>query len=87
MALDLQRYKFESNSQPMTASAVSLPRCVIPCKDTNLKAIHNVDPMMITQALGCVIPCKDTNLRAIHNTMPSTGSSPYDVLYLAKIQI
>ena len=37
----LQRYKFESNSQPLGNYKVNLPRCQISCKDTNLKAIHN----------------------------------------------
>ena len=37
----MQRYKFESNSQP-TSATKSVPLCCnIRCKDTNLKAIHN----------------------------------------------
>ena len=36
------------------------------CKDTNLKAIHNV---LICISFLCVlfVHCKDTNLKAIHN--------------------
>ena len=38
----IQRYKFESNSQLLTASCTSVSRCIIWYKDTNLKAIHNI---------------------------------------------
>ena len=37
----LQRYKFESNSQPIDVLFVQGGGCQISCKDTNLKAIHN----------------------------------------------
>ena len=37
----VQRYKFESNSQPYTASSVIQRSCCNQYKDTNLKAIHN----------------------------------------------
>ena len=37
------------------------------CKDTNLKAIHNLDDASILQAV-LFVHCKDTNLKAIHNT-------------------
>ena len=35
------------------------------CKDTNLKAIHNVGHDFLFRAL--FVHCKDTNLKAIHN--------------------
>ena len=38
----LQRYKFESNSQQLMMNIVSELSCQISCKDTNLKAIHNI---------------------------------------------
>ncbi len=72
----LQRYKFESNSQRLHGPREPAAGCVIPCKDTNLKAIHNDHGLQHTHNrkeegeithLGCVIPCKDTNLKAIHN--------------------
>ena len=37
----IQRYKFESNSQPLLWRATSIACCIIRYKDTNLKAIHN----------------------------------------------
>ena len=37
----IQRYKFESNSQPDGNLNVPQRGCVIRYKDTNLKAIHN----------------------------------------------
>ena len=41
MCNTMQRYKFESNSQLNLGRGVAIVGCVIPCKDTNLKAIHN----------------------------------------------
>ncbi len=41
LCLPMQRYKFESNSQPILTSSTALFSCVYLCKDTNLKAIHN----------------------------------------------
>ena len=38
----IQRYKFESNSQPIDKYRHYLRGCVIRYKDTNLKAIHNL---------------------------------------------
>ena len=40
MCFTLQRYKFESNSQPVVAVRGRWRGCALPCKDTNLKAIH-----------------------------------------------
>ena len=37
----IQRYKFESNSQPLNKGFFSNARCITKYKDTNLKAIHN----------------------------------------------
>ena len=37
----IQRYKFESNSQLAWIQTYCLYRCIIKYKDTNLKAIHN----------------------------------------------
>ena len=37
----LQRYTFESNSQPVALWLVAALRCFLSCKDTHLKAIHN----------------------------------------------
>ena len=62
----LQRYKFESNSQRETGRRSVNVGCVIPCKDTNLKAIHNWSTSPHACSHGCVIPCKDTNLKAVH---------------------
>ena len=39
--MPMQRYKFESNSQPFVSTLQRLTRCLCQCKDTNLKAIHN----------------------------------------------
>ena len=39
--MPMQRYKFESNSQPNIAQGGSVQCCLCQCKDTNLKAIHN----------------------------------------------
>ena len=45
--MPMQRYKFESNSQPAVTTAPSTPRCLCQCKDTNLKAIHNPSPLSL----------------------------------------
>ena len=42
LCLPMQRYKFESNSQPSHIHYVVDIGCVYLCKDTNLKAIHNL---------------------------------------------
>ena len=42
LCLPMQRYKFESNSQLYYWFVLSWTRCVYLCKDTNLKAIHNL---------------------------------------------
>ena len=36
------------------------------CKDTNLKAIHNVRQELVKMVV-LFVHCKDTNLKAIHN--------------------
>ena len=41
MYYPIQRYKFESNSQPAVCTETSKSCCIIRYKDTNLKAIHN----------------------------------------------
>ena len=38
----LQRYTFESNSQPVKNNNLFFESCFLSCKDTHLKAIHNV---------------------------------------------
>ena len=67
MCCAMQRYKFESNSQPTNRSHILCQGCVVPCKDTNLKAIHNPGAASDRTSAWCVVPCKDTNLKAIHN--------------------
>ena len=42
LCLPMQRYKFESNSQHISQATDLLGSCVYLCKDTNLKAIHNL---------------------------------------------
>ena len=42
LCLPMQRYKFESNSQQTLHRHHTSPCCVYLCKDTNLKAIHNI---------------------------------------------
>jgi len=49
----LQRYKFESNSQHNKIYDIMYLGCVIPCKDTNLKAIHNT-PEELRRDIGGV---------------------------------
>ena len=43
MYYPIQRYKFESNSQRTFFSSCIFLRCIIRYKDTNLKAIHNLE--------------------------------------------
>ncbi len=50
LCLPMQRYKFESNSQPSCIRTRALPRCAYLCKDTNLKAIHNCSPKKTSTA-------------------------------------
>ena len=42
LCFTVQRYKIESNSQHVHTSFIAGRGCVLPCKDTKLKAIHNV---------------------------------------------
>ena len=42
LCFTLQRYKIESNSQPVATLLQRLQSCVSHCKDTKLKAIHNI---------------------------------------------
>ena len=39
----LQRYSFESNSQPLSMTSVNFFGCFLSYKDTHLKAIHNTE--------------------------------------------
>ena len=87
MCCAMQRYKFESNSQPGFDFGDYVEGCVVPCKDTNLKAIHNIVKSVIHNVVRCVVPCKDTNLKAIHNHVNAVVTAPLDVLCHAKIQI
>ena len=41
LCFTLQRYKIESNSQPVSQPPIAVKSCVLHCKDTKLKAIHN----------------------------------------------
>ena len=41
LCFTLQRYKIESNSQPINNNIIIINSCVLHCKDTKLKAIHN----------------------------------------------
>ena len=43
-------------------------RLFVHCKDTNLKAIHNLS-LLIRLASSLFVHCKDTNLKAIHNVL------------------
>ena len=49
----MQRYKIESNSQPVSIILQVFLSCVSPCKDTKLKAIHNHLTNQILQNLLC----------------------------------
>ena len=61
--------------------------CVCNCKDTNLKAIHNLDTCNPNLFPGCVCNCKDTNLKAIHNALSGSGLTVPVVFATAKILI
>ena len=45
----MQRYKFESKSQLMFPRLVKPLRCKRICKDTNLKANHNLKILLMSQ--------------------------------------
>ena len=61
--------------------------CVCNCKDTNLKAIHNIHWISCYKRRSCVCNCKDTNLKAIHNISPSNVNPDLVVFATAKILI
>ncbi len=42
LCFTLQKYKIESNSQHWVSDNGWIERCVLHCKDTKLKAIHNI---------------------------------------------
>ena len=54
----MQRYKFESNSQLMIVWFLVWLSCNIRCKDTNLKAIHNVPRLFICQSRVAISDAK-----------------------------
>ena len=58
MCNTLQRYKFESNSQPNLNPCAARLWCAIPCKDTNLKAIHNYSRVTMPCAEDVQYPAK-----------------------------
>ncbi len=51
LCLPMQRYKFESNSQPVVKYDSSAFSCAYLCKDTNLKAIHNENANNVNSSL------------------------------------
>ena len=56
----IQRYKFESNSQPRLSAMRDCLCCVIRYKDTNLKAIHN--PQQSARAVPAAVS-SDTKIQ------------------------
>ena len=58
MSTVLQRYKFESNSQQKQVSGASHSGCLLSCKDTNLKAIHNTIQSLMTRSRDVYCPAK-----------------------------
>ena len=48
LCFTLQRYKIESNSQQVSQKTFLLVCCVLHCKDTKLKAIHNTNWIHLT---------------------------------------
>ena len=61
MCFTLQRYKIESNSQQRTLSSYPHRHCVLPCKDTKLKAIHNSSRICSTFCSIVFYPAKIQN--------------------------
>ena len=66
----IQRYKFESNSQPSFVDIVPSSGCIIRYKDTNLKAIHNKGLALIA-ALKVVL--SDTKIQIWKQFTTNTG--------------
>ena len=58
MYVSVQRYDFESNSQPGAVGTAVSKRCMCLCKDTILKAIHNNLNVIGTQSLGVCVCAK-----------------------------
>ena len=48
------------------------------CEDTNLKAIHNLN-MLLIRIIRLSSMCEDTNLKAIHNNYRLIHFKPYVV--------
>ena len=71
----IQRYKFESNSQPSFVDIVPSSGCIIRYKDTNLKAIHNKGLALIA-ALKVVLSDTKIQIWKQFTTFP-----PYVKLY------
>ena len=82
----MQRYKFESNSQHKLYRRKSFIRCVYLCKDTNLKAIHNI-LVMLHRLLPLCLPMQrykfESNSQLLFLFLPTL----LVVFTYAKIQI
>ena len=85
LCFTLQRYKIESNSQRIGGSSADPQSCVLHCKDTKLKAIHNLADSVNCFALLCFTLQRykiESNSQLSHNTCLLNAV----VFYTAKIQ-
>ncbi len=85
LCFTLQRYKIESNSQLSYDTHLLNASCVLHCKDTKLKAIHNLADSVNCFALLCFTLQRykiESNSQLSHNTCLLNAV----VFYTAKIQ-
>ena len=86
LCLPMQRYKFESNSQQVTAKTTAKTVVFTYAKIQIWKQFTTIS-QALPPTSGCVYLCKDTNLKAIHNNKNKNKICASVVFTYAKIQI
>ena len=83
LCLPMQRYKFESNSQQKEKKEKIIISCVYLCKDTNLKAIHNV-PGELAEAWRLCLPMQRYKFESNSQLIIVTLLGKWSCVYLCK---
>ena len=83
----IQRYKFESNSQPQKSSYYKSSKLCHPIQRYKFESNSQQRRLSPSNSMSCVIRYKDTNLKAIHNCHQEQPLRVHAVSSDTKIQI